>query len=462
MSISAPGNVKDAINNLLIKLEGEAHQIRYKPSQQKNSKAGKMFPGIPVGLCPEGIMRSIRHELKKCEKTLCTAKKLMIEANMDCYDLPLPVMNGYFKQIPPPKAISNSKSCKHSLNKLTEFKKNGCKMLVIEYNLIDNRRMSPVWDLFINSGEMECILGIRVKIQVIPPPGEQDPNSITKTWRYCKHHVNYSSKVRYIQHKTVINLDHPMTLAVTDGSWPPRGVSTLQQEYFDLQSSKDGHIIHEVFVCMESPTCGPSMDTTYMCTNKEAKTMLTNIAHCPSAWWYWHWVEKGYTQGTIASLLNSFKSNATNNAHDSTYNPQNMTVTTMFASNDDNQWLDQVEEEFGSELSDHDEDNNNASETTIELDKDTKASLAKEMKGKDYDVEGVNSRSSKQTHCTNMTGKTGMTSIRSVTTKKFAMDFRQNKKDLNAERKKTALLEQCLREMESAMAAGVPPKALIP
>jgi hypothetical protein len=227
MSISAPGNIKDAINNLLIKLKGDAHQIRYKPTQQKNSKAEKMFPGVPAGLCPKGIMRSIRHGLKKCEKTLCTAKKFTIKANMDCYDLPLPVMNGYFNQITPPKAISNSKSREHLLNKLTEFKKNGCKMLVIEYNPIDNRRMSPVWDLFINSGEIERILGIRVKIQVIPPPGERDPNSITKTWRYCKHHVNYSSKVRHIQHKTVINIDHPATLAMTDGSRPPHGISTL-------------------------------------------------------------------------------------------------------------------------------------------------------------------------------------------------------------------------------------------
>jgi hypothetical protein len=50
-----------------------------------------------------------------------------------------------------------------------------------------------------------------------------------------------------------------------------------------------------------------------------------------------------------------------------------------------------------------------------------------------------------------------MTLTRSVTTKKFAMDFSQNKKDLNAEQKKTALLEQRLREMESAMAAGILP-----
>ena len=65
MSISAPGNIKEAINNLLIKLKGDAHQIRYKPTQPKNSKAEQMFPGILAGLCPKGIMPSIRHGLKK-------------------------------------------------------------------------------------------------------------------------------------------------------------------------------------------------------------------------------------------------------------------------------------------------------------------------------------------------------------------------------------------------------------
>ncbi len=49
--ISALGNVKQAIGDLLIKLEGDAHQIWYKPTQQKNSKAETMFPGIPSGLC---------------------------------------------------------------------------------------------------------------------------------------------------------------------------------------------------------------------------------------------------------------------------------------------------------------------------------------------------------------------------------------------------------------------------
>jgi hypothetical protein len=104
--------------------------------------------------------------------------------------------------------------------------------------------MAPVWDLFINSGDMADILGIRVKVQVIPPPGERDPNSITKQHRYCKHHINYSSKVQYIQHKTIPNLDHPVTLAMTDGSRPPHVVSMLRQEYFDLKSSDHGTIIH--------------------------------------------------------------------------------------------------------------------------------------------------------------------------------------------------------------------------
>jgi hypothetical protein len=76
------------------------------------------------------------------------------------------------------------------------------------------------------------------------------------------------------------------------------------------------------------------------------------------------------------------------------------------------------------------------------------------MKGKDYNLEGIKFPSSKQTHRTNMMGKTGTTLTQSVTMKKFAMDFSQQKRDLNAEQEKTAALEQCLREMESALTVG--------
>ena len=137
---------------------------------------------------------------------------------------------------------------------------------------------------------------------------------------------------------------------MTDSSPSPRGIFILRHKYFYLKSYKDGHIIHGVFVRMDSATCGLLVDITYMCLNKEAKYIHTKIIHCPSAWWYWHWVEKGYTQGTIASLLNSFDSDVANNAYESIYDPQSMTVTSMFAGNGKNQWLDQVEGEFGSIL----------------------------------------------------------------------------------------------------------------
>ncbi len=204
----------------------------------------------------------------------------------------------------------------------------------------------------------------------------------------------------------MINLDHAVTLAMTDGSALPHTVSTLHHEYFDLESEEGGHIIYGVFVRMESQIRGPSIDITHMVSNKEAKSILSKIAHCPSVWWYWHWVEKGYTQGTILSLLNSFEAEAAENAHDSMYNPQARTVTSMFAGNNENQWLDQVEEEFGSNLLDHDEEDRNGNGTTmIEINKNAKESLAKEIKEKNYDLEGVDSRLSKQTHRTDMTEK---------------------------------------------------------
>jgi hypothetical protein len=59
-------------------------------------------------------MRSIQNGLKKCEKTLCNAKKFTIKANMNHYHLPLPVMNGCFKHFT--SATTDSESWEHSLN----------------------------------------------------------------------------------------------------------------------------------------------------------------------------------------------------------------------------------------------------------------------------------------------------------------------------------------------------------
>jgi hypothetical protein len=126
----------------------------------------------------------------------------------------------------------------------------------------------------------------------------------------------------------------------------------------------------------------------------------------------------------------------------------------MFAGDDKNQWLDQVKKEFGSDLSDHNKDNGNGNgtTTTIEIDMHAKESLAKEMKEKNYNLEGVDSRSSKQMHRMNMTEKTGAASTCLVTTKKYTMNFKQQKTTLNEERKKNTLLEQQVWEMEAALA----------
>jgi hypothetical protein len=193
-----------------------------------------MFPGIPARLCNEGIKQFTRHGLKTCEKTLYNARKLIIIANMDYYHLPLPVMNGYFKQVTPSKAISDAESGEYLLNILTEFKKNGCKIFVIEYNPVDNCRMAPVWDLFSNSGEMRngSNLWSQGQVQVILPPGECDSNLVSNQCRYCKHHINYSSKVHYSQYRSVINLDHLVTLVMTNSFRPPHSVSTLHHKYF--------------------------------------------------------------------------------------------------------------------------------------------------------------------------------------------------------------------------------------
>ncbi len=113
-----------------------------------------------------------------------------------------------------------------------------------------------------------------------------------------------------------------------------------------------------------------------------------------------------------------------------------------------------MEEEFGSDLLDNEVDEVTGTKTIIEIGIDAKASLAKEMKEKDNDIEGVDSQSSKCTHQANMTGKMGCTLTRLVTAKKFAINFKQQKSDLNAERKKNAQLEQWLCKMEAALATG--------
>jgi hypothetical protein len=78
MLISAPCNVKQAISNLLIELEGDVHQKRYKPTQRKNSKAEKMFPGVPAVLCPEALMQSYGTDSKSVRKNYAAQRSSLL------------------------------------------------------------------------------------------------------------------------------------------------------------------------------------------------------------------------------------------------------------------------------------------------------------------------------------------------------------------------------------------------
>ncbi len=295
MSVSALGNVKQAIGDLLIKLEGDAHQIKYKPTQCKNSKAEKMFPGVLAGLCSEDIMRSIWHSLKNCEKTLCNAKIFLIKANMDWYQLPLPVMNGYFKQLPLPSQLAIWKVAIICSTNSQNLRKMVARFLSSNMTPSTTAAWHPsetsslireIWQTFLESG---------LKYKSFHLQENANPT-------LSQSNVGIANTMSIIAPK-FDTFSTPVILAMTDGSCPPRGVSTLRQKYFDLKSSDNGTIIHGVFVCIESASRGPSVDTTYMVSNKEAKSTLTKITHCLSAWWYWHWVKKGlYPRHHLNSL----------------------------------------------------------------------------------------------------------------------------------------------------------------
>ncbi len=180
MWISADVNVKDALSDLQMELEGEHLQIRWKPAQKKNTKNQIVIYGLPPGFDPKGIKRKLMYGLKESEKELCDTKRFSLEQNTDRRDMVLPLFNGYYKQSTPPKAPTHSQSLENSLNKNREFMQNGCRIFHLEYNPSKNARMDTVWTHFIESGRSELVLGRRSKIIVLPPPGLQNPTQITQ------------------------------------------------------------------------------------------------------------------------------------------------------------------------------------------------------------------------------------------------------------------------------------------
>jgi hypothetical protein len=144
MWISWSCNVKDALTCLQIELEGEKLQIRWKPTQKKNTRNQIVIYGLPLGFNTKGIMRELLFGLKECEKELCNANRFTPSQNMERRDMPLPLLNGYYKQATPPKASSYSKSLENSLNKNNEYMQKGCRLFHLKYDPAENKRMEPV------------------------------------------------------------------------------------------------------------------------------------------------------------------------------------------------------------------------------------------------------------------------------------------------------------------------------
>jgi hypothetical protein len=148
--------------------------------------------GPPPGFDAKGIMRELLFELKECEKELYDANRFTPSHNMERCNMPLPLLNGYYKQATPPKASLYSESLENLINKNMEYMQNGCKLFHLEYDPADNKRMEPVWTQFIELGRSKLFLGLHSKVFVLPAPGQQDPNQITLIQRYMKFQCRYS------------------------------------------------------------------------------------------------------------------------------------------------------------------------------------------------------------------------------------------------------------------------------
>jgi hypothetical protein len=79
--ITADLNVKDALANLQMELEGKHSQIRWKAAHKKNTKNHIVVYGLPLCFDPMGIMRELMYGLKESKKELCDAKKFSLEQN---------------------------------------------------------------------------------------------------------------------------------------------------------------------------------------------------------------------------------------------------------------------------------------------------------------------------------------------------------------------------------------------
>jgi hypothetical protein len=317
--ITADINVKEAINNFQMELEGKHLQIRWKPAQKKNTKNQIVIYGISPGFDPKGIMRELLYVLKESKKELCNGQRYSINQNMSRQDMPLPLFNGYYMQSTPRKALIHSKGLKKSLNKNKEFTQDGCHLFHLEYHPAKNPRMEMVWSHFIESGRGEVVLGRCSKIFILPNLGRQALTTITLIRRYMHFHICYTGVSRIHSHTTAMDLDKWVKISMVDPETLPQKFTTLRHEYTDLCTPEGLEVFHAVIPHVETAACGPSEDCLYLKNNHKAKDLSSKIQVCLSVWWWNLFNLRGYTERTARSLLNCFEYEASQLANQSMF-----------------------------------------------------------------------------------------------------------------------------------------------
>ena len=463
--ITCDGNAKDAIEGLQMELEGEHLQIRWKPAQKKNTKNQIVIYGIPPVFDAEGIMAELLHGLKESEKELCAPGSTLDLDERNCRrDLALPLLNGYFKQAIPPKAVSLAEGKETSLNNNKEYTQNGCRVFNLEYDPSDNARMAPVWTQFKDSGRSELVLGRRSKVFVVPHAGRLPPAKVTEIRRYMHFHLRYTARTRTHSHPTLIVLDKLTEVTMEDPSArPPRKFTSMRNEYMDLRTPDNLEVFHAVFPRRASLERESSVDCLFLEANHAAREISLKIQVCPSAWW-WHVFRsvRGYSASTARSLLRNFEIEAEQLADQSTFDAKNMSVTTQFANTDD--FLMRAEAELGSE-DDASIDGTPHPSASIEISDGAKASLAAALLKKDNNL-ATNSHASAKSRRSTYSCSTGNDTNRSMNTAKYAINHKSRALELASERKKSADLEatqramaQRIRELEASF-ANTPPTPL--
>ena len=437
--VSADGDVKKMVQRMRLDLEGTGIAIWWKDVQMKDTVNAIQIPCVVHGFCLEGISQSLRWGLKECEKKLCLKGK----QKLDFLDTPLPKMKVSFKDAKKMKGGSEL-ARKYSLNKLPEFRQNGCKMLSIEASPMDYERMGVVWSYFYDSGMCARTLGIKTKILFIST-GQTEPGNVTTVQRYKTLHVKISGKTEFINMSDVVNLFKKVEIRMADGGKPHRKFTSLQQEFYDLLTPSNTCVINAIIPRLRGMSAG-SADVTVRIKDAEAVEIARNIAHCPAAWWWGLWNLKGYTLGTIQALMESFDLDATMLAGHSKFNAEDWTVETAFGRDDD--FLDREEALLSSE----DEEEGANSDVEMEFEGDAREELVSTLRDRDDDLKSINSRGSAASRRTNFSSSTGNSSVRSANTAKLARDLKDNTLGLARANLQNANLERIAKDASAAKA----------